>query len=81
MIKPLFKRNKSDHVYTWESQPYVFIKGAIYVIEVDISKIAREEFEKLDIFFKEQGVKVKIVATKGDAIKPIQSTRKKEQPA
>lgn len=75
-----FKKKQQPYVYTWESEPYVFQKGMIYVIEWDISSIELNQVQALTNFFVEQGIIVKLVPTKGgNALNPILVKRKKEQ--
>lgn len=76
-----FRRSKKDnYVYTWESEPFAFQKGAVYVIEVDITLIELAEAQRLSEFFVKQGVIVKLVFTSnGKALNPIKVKRKKEQ--
>lgn len=70
---------KDTYVYTWESEPFVFQKGCIYVIEVDLSQITRDEVSELAQFFKDEGVQVRLVSSKnGKALNPIRVERKKE---
>lgn len=82
-----FKRKKSEpYVYTWESEPFVFQPGMIYVIEVNTAAgISLDEIAGLRQFFQDAGIIVKLVLVKGSmereirALNPITVKRKKEQ--
>jgi hypothetical protein len=73
------KKKPQPYVYTWESEPFVFQPGMVYVIEWDVSKVRPVEVQKLANFFQEQGVIVSLVGTQdGKAFNPIKVKRKKE---
>jgi hypothetical protein len=77
----LFRRkSQPNHVYTWESEPFAFLPGAIYVIEWDASKIQLKEVQQLTNFFVNAGINVHLVPTQGgNALNPVRVKRKKEQ--
>jgi pyrroloquinoline quinone (PQQ) biosynthesis protein C len=71
---------RDNYVYTWESEPFAFQKGAIYVIEVNTDSVKRDEVAKLQEFFMYEGVTVHMVASlTGKALNPIKVKRKKEE--
>lgn len=75
-----WQRARDNYVYTWESEPFAFQKGAIYVIEVTKDGVKRDEVARLQEFFMYEGVTVHMVESlTGKALNPIKVKRKKEE--
>lgn len=76
-----FGRKKlQPYVYTWESEPYAFVPGAIYVIEFDENNIRLKDVQYLADTFTKHGVIVMLIGSRtGKTLNPIKVKRKKEQ--